>query len=149
MKKTSDFSFADPVFTPLIGRRKRKKNPNKCRTKYCRGRVSKLTHSPWCPKCKTRRYKEKHPLKYSYYKLKFRALERGITFNLTFAQYEEFAISTGYASERGKTKFSLSIDRIEVDKGYEVGNLQVLTLSENTHKRNNHEYPRDKEENPF
>jgi hypothetical protein len=83
----------------------------KCRTKFCRGGTFKQHHSPYCSKCRSRRFKERHPLKYSFGKLRARAKERGHAFTLTFADYEAFAKQTGYAELKGKTKHSLSINR--------------------------------------
>lgn len=111
-----------------------RKYPFKCATKFCRRLVHKTGKSPFCARCRSRRFKEKFPLKYSFNKLKQRARERGHAFNLTYDQYEKFAVESGYALDKGKQPTSLSIDRIEGSKGYEVGNIRVLTLSENTRK---------------
>jgi hypothetical protein len=43
--------------------------------------------------------------------------------------------------KKGKNADSLSIDRINVNKGYSVDNIQILSLSNNTKKRNECEYP--------
>lgn len=107
----------------------------RCRTKRCRGRVLPSARSPYCPACKHRRWKAKNPLRYFWNCLKSGARWRGIPFSLTFEQYRDFALSTGYFNRKGKTADSLSIDRIKDELGYEQGNLQVLTLAENTRKR--------------
>ena len=57
-------------------------------------------------------------------------------FTLTFEQFEEIAVTSGWADGKGKTAGSLSLDRIDDSKGYEYGNLRAITLSENTTKEN-------------
>ena len=109
----------------------KKRWPRKCKTKYCRGVVHETTRSPFCSKCKMRKHKEKNPLRYAYTKLKSRAKERGHEFKLTFEQYKQFALETGYLEKKGKTADSLSIDRIDPSRGYEVGNIRAVTLREN------------------
>ena len=37
---------------------------------------------------------------------------------------------------KGKTKESFSIDRINNDEGYHIGNIRILTLSNNSRKGN-------------
>lgn len=106
----------------------------KCRTKRCRGRTSKSQHSPYCPACRAHRWKLRSPVGYHYNKLKFRAKERGHTFTLTRAKFEQLWL-TGLRENHGKTKFSLTIDRIRNHEGYHDDNVQLLTLSENARKR--------------
>lgn len=107
----------------------------KCQTKFCRGLVLPTSHSPYCGKCRSRRFKERHPLKYSFGKLRNRAKERGHAFTLTFEQYEQFAKQTGYAELKGKTKHSLSINRKRNGEGYHVDNIEAVTLSVNSRLR--------------
>lgn len=104
----------------------------RCATKFCRGLAQpKRHHSPYCAKCRSRRFKAAHPLKYSFFKLKGRAKERGKAFQLTFAEYEQFAKQTGYDKQRGKTKYSLTIHRINNDGPYSRNNIAAVTLSLN------------------
>jgi hypothetical protein len=106
-----------------------------CRTRNCRGFVGKSGKSPYCAKCRTRRWKAKYPLHYSFAKLQARARERKKDFSLTRSQYIYFAKSTGYEKMKGKTSFSLSIDRIDDKQGYHWWNIQAITLRENTRKQ--------------
>lgn len=114
-----------------------------------------------CNRCRDERYKRNQPLRRAYSKLKYRARERGHEFELTYEQYERFALESGYAEGRGKTAASFSIDRIKDELGYVPGNLRVLTLAENTRKdlerrrrargqqtatKENHEHP---DQDPF
>lgn len=105
---------------------------SKCRTKFCRGRTTKTGRSPYCSKCRSRRWKEKAPLKYAFHNLRNRARHRGHKFTLTFEEYEEFAIRTGYAALKGKTAQSLSIHRKDDKRGYHSDNIAAVTLSMNT-----------------
>ena len=108
----------------------------KCRTKYCRGLViPETSHSPYCSKCRSARWKQSHPLKYSFKALRSRAKERGHSFDLTFDEYREFAERTGYGLLKGKEAHSLSINRIRSEEGYHKDNIEALTLSMNSRAR--------------
>jgi hypothetical protein len=123
---------------------KPKTYPRKCATKFCRKRVQKTEKSPICSRCRARRWKKRYPLRYSFNKLRNRARERGHAFSLTFEEYEEFAISSGYAARKGKTAESFSIDRIDSTQGYYRDNIRCLTLSENSSYHN-----KPREDDPF
>lgn len=125
----------------MVGRKSRRfplydeRRKLKCRTPYCRRESGgKRLHSTYCSRCRTRRFKDAHPLRYSFKKLKDRALERGKDFGLTFEQYRAFAEKTDYARMKGKTSLSLSIDRIENSRGYHANNIRAITLRENSRK---------------
>jgi len=91
-------------------------------------------HKDPCPSCSTRKWRENNPVRYCYQTLKDNSKGRGIKFDLTFEEFEQFCIKTDYLAGKGKTKTSYSIDRIESNKGYTKGNIQVLSLSENSSK---------------
>lgn len=116
----------------------RRASAGRCQVEGCGKRI---TEASWrhrnrkCGSCRARIDKENRPLRMAFQKLKFRARERGHAFSLTFAQYEKFALESGYAELKGKTGQSLSIDRRDPSKGYEIGNLRAITLSENTRIR--------------
>ena len=112
----------------------------KCETKFCRGLVTPSGKSPKCAKCRSRAFKAAHPLKYAFNKLRSRAAERGHEFLLSYSQFADFAVQSGWDAGRGKEAHSLSIDRIDETRGYVADNLQVLTLSENTAKANRRRY---------
>jgi hypothetical protein len=113
-------------------KRTAKKWPRKCSTKFCRGRTWKHYHHSTCPKCTSRAEKERAPLKVAFRKLRFRAKERGHEFTLTFAEYEKFAIETGYDKLKGKHSHSLSIHRKDETKGYHSDNIAAVSLSLNS-----------------
>ena len=104
-----------------------------CRAPRCARRCK--PKSPWCGRCANRQWKAKHPLRYSFSSLRVRARQRGHAFELTFDDYVTFAKATGYDQLKGKTKTSLSIDRIDPAKGYRRDNIRAVTLSENSRFR--------------
>lgn len=103
----------------------------KCRTKHCRGRCFKSGKSPYCSKCRTRRFAAKYPISYHFAKLRNRAKERGKEFTLTLEQYTHFWNSSGYAERRGKTAESLSINRKDNSRGYHFDNIEAIPLTYN------------------
>lgn len=108
----------------------------KCRSKGCRNSVNaKKCHSPYCAKHRTRNWRDKYPLHYSFHNLRKRAAQRGKEFSLTREQYVSFAIKTDYARLKGKTSWSLSIDRIDNNRGYHYDNIEAITLSQNSRKQ--------------
>lgn len=114
--------------------KKKNKAYTKCRTKLCRGLAWKHCKNVHCPKCVNRRWRERNPMRYFFNRLRYRAAERGHVFALPFEHYCELVLASGYLEKKGKTAASLSIDRIDEKKGYIVGNVQVITLSENSRK---------------
>lgn len=104
----------------------------KCAIKFCRGNVTRRNHSPYCSKCATRRFKESHPIKYAFNKLRCRARERGKEFSLTLDQYEQFCLETGYDKLKGKHSYSMSINRKNNALGYSIDNIESVTLSHNS-----------------
>ncbi len=110
----------------------------KCETKFCRNAAANGRH--FCPKCRSRQFKEAHPLKYSFNLLRSGAKRRGKVFTVTFEEYEKLAKETGYDVGKGKSADCLSIDRIDNSKGYEPGNLRVITISENVKKQRRLEF---------
>lgn len=129
---------ARPFISKMAKHAKKKKAkvyPCKCSVKFCRRRVQKADHSDKCPRHRAEAFKAAHPLNYHFNKLKYRAIERGHEFKLTFTKYESVCVEAGWVTEhRGKTKFSLSIDRVRHTEGYHDGNVEVMTLSENSRK---------------
>lgn len=83
-------------------------------------------------------YDKKHPFKNKWFKARYRAKCRGIIFDISYEDYRDFCIENQIEGKTGRTKECLSIDRIDPSKGYIKGNLQVLTVSENSMKSNKH-----------
>lgn len=80
------------------------------------------------------RRRETDPIGYRYDKLRQNALRRGKAFRLTRAEFEAWALESGYLTAEGKRNHLKTIDRIDPTRGYELGNIQVLTLEENSRK---------------
>lgn len=111
-----------------------KRRVHKCRTKFCRGISTPSSHSPFCGKCRARRWKAAHPIPYAWNKLKYRARERGHEFTLTV---EDFAAlwKDGLLQLRGRNGHCLSINRKDGRHGYHVWNVEIKTVSENARLR--------------
>lgn len=110
-----------------------------------------LKHESKCQHCKSREWRANNPVLNALKCIKSRAKRTGIPFFLTKEQFIAFCKETGFVEKRGRASGALHIDRIDPAKGYEVGNIQVLTASENVRKRhadaNLEELPDDNE--PF
>lgn len=79
-------------------------------------------------------WRENHPIEYSYYNLKHRAKERGIPFHLTRKEFKSWCEKTGYHLLKAKSANGMSVDRRREADPYQLDNLQMLTLSENSRK---------------
>lgn len=88
----------------------------------------------FCPKHRKRYKKEHNPVSYYYDLLKCNAKRRGKKFTLTLPEFKYFCDQTDYLKLKGKKASSASIDRIDPARGYEAGNIQILSLAENTRK---------------
>jgi hypothetical protein len=106
----------------------------KCLTEGCKNKA--VPGRKTCNTCQSKKYRAKYPLKYWYRIVKYNAKRRNKTFTLTIEEFETFCIKTGYDKNKGKTAFSLSIDRINPLLGYSMDNIRAITLSENSKIRN-------------
>lgn len=89
----------------------------------------------YCHKCRNRKYRQNNPLRTGYHILKHSAKKRGISFELTFKDYEEFVNDNpDYLLMKGLKGNDLTIDRVRENEGYKKGNLQILTRKKNTRK---------------
>ncbi len=103
-----------------------------CCVRGCRHKPEKTGR--FCRRCRDRRYKQTHPISYAWDKLKYNARRRGKPFTITFGYFEQWCLETGYIEHVGKTAQALTIDRKDFLKGYEPGNLQILTNQDNGRK---------------
>lgn len=88
--------------------------------------------------------KETNPIGYAYSSLKQNAKRRNKEFKLTIKEFRQFCGETNYINLKGKKASCASIDRINPNKGYEIGNIQILSLSDNSkkmHQDNNDDCP--------
>jgi hypothetical protein len=95
-----------------------------------------------------RLWRANNPVQAAYANLKNNASRRSISFKLTLEQFAEWVAGTDYLQNRGRTAESLTVDRIDAERGYELGNLQILTNFENGLKGS---YEKDREDDncPF
>ena len=94
----------------------------------CPNRYDRHKHRGFkCASCEKRIYRKKHPEKYAYDNLRSNSKQRGIPFTISFEYFKQFCHENDYIQKKGITKHSLSL-------GYIPGNLQVLTVSENSKK---------------
>lgn len=112
--------------------RKRKKAAGLCLTPRC---SKEAKNGNYCHACVDRRWRERNPIKAIYRKLKSNAKRRGKVFTISVEAFTEFINSNAdYVEKRGRKARSLHIDRIDETKGYEEGNLQILTNQANSTK---------------
>ena len=104
----------------------------RCKTPYCRRQQAADRNE--CHKCRSRKYRERNPLVALYHTVKSHAKQRGIGFFLTCEQFKDFCHKTGYHLTKGRTADAMSIDRIRGNEPYQVGNIQLKTVSQNSIK---------------
>ena len=105
----------------------------------------KASKKRFCHKHHARFQKETNPSGYFYSLLKQNANRRGKEFDLSLDEFKQFCLDTNYMELKGKSAKSASIDRIDHTKGYSIGNIQVLSLRDNSAKR----WEDEKEDCPF
>lgn len=86
-----------------------------------------------CPKCQSRRWRAANPLRATFLHLKRSASRYRHGFNLTLEQFAQWCAETGYLHRKGRSEYHC--DRIDPDRGYEIGNIRVLEASENSRQR--------------
>lgn len=92
-------------------------------------------------------WRRKNPIRNAWFELRNKCRRKCRHLGLTYEQFEEFCKATGYTDGSGRQRYQLHIDRIDPSKGYEIGNIQILTCSENTAKGNRERYHQG--ERPF
>lgn len=114
-----------------MGARLGKRIRRLCETAYCRNMARDKRR--FCNTCRCRKYEK--PLRRKFRNLKRSARDRGILFSLTFQHFERISIAGGHDKNSGSLWGNdTTIDRIDSKKGYEDGNIQILTRSENSEK---------------
>lgn len=114
----------------------------KCAGKWCRnkaainntGRRLRL-----CWKCRSRQLKERHPETYVLNAIRQKAKKRKLAFTITLAEFKKWCEETGYLQMRGTNPDSMTVDRIDHDKGYHIWNIRPLSHAENS--ENGHVVP--------
>lgn len=112
---------------------KKKKKAKPCIEARCRNMAA---NGRRCNTCASRHWRAANPMKAAYIRQKSHAKERKIPFNLSFEDFERFAIEEKLIGHTGTTKHAYQIDRINEDSplGYHIDNIQKLTQEENVAK---------------
>jgi hypothetical protein len=78
--------------------------------------------------------KKKYPVKRAYFTLRGNAQRRGKEFTLTLDDFTAFCNCSNYMEGKGIRATSLTVDRIDEERGYSADNIQCLTNAENRKK---------------
>lgn len=112
--------------------------PGRCPVRRCRNAPRNISDHPNSTQLCGTHHKElwrlNNPVHAAYDNLRASARKRKIPFTLTLKHFTEIIEPTKYMDEKGRTRFCLHIDRKETSRGYEDGNIQVLTCTENVQK---------------
>lgn len=108
------------------------KSKDICCVKFCR--CSRIPARLICYRHKQRLWRMRNPTRAAWHTLKDHAKSRKLPFKITFEEFVELCLQTGYIESKGNHAEDLHIDRINPNKGYVLSNIQVLTCSENSAK---------------
>ena len=89
-----------------------------------------------CCRHAMQRWRAAHPDTAGFHALRSHAVARGIKFTLVLEDYTEVIDAYEHTKPVLYYRDTLSIDRIDPRKGYEPGNIQGMTVSENASKGN-------------
>lgn len=117
---------------------RKKKIPGRCPVSRCRNAPRNLSDHPTsvqlCGSHAKQQWRLNNPLHCAFDNLRASARKRKIVFTLTLDHFKTVVLPTRYMDDKGKERFCLHVDRIHTDWGYEDGNIQVLTCTENVQK---------------
>lgn len=108
----------------------RKKRAGKCLTPHCRNAARSQRN--FCNTCRGHFYDD--PMRRLFRNLKAHAKRRGKEFLLEFDEFASLALSSGYLLMAGREKHCLHVDRIDARRGYEKGNIRIISSGENSRK---------------
>lgn len=125
-----------------------------CIAPFCSNHVKKVRrkngtlYTPLrCSACARSDWAMRNPEKYLYANLRGNARRRGKVFAITLVEFMDFLKRENYLRrKRGRTRTSVSVDRVINELGYVAGNLKAITLSSNAVKRHYVDYFRRMEE---
>ena len=123
------------------------KRPPRVRIREDRGFRTEVYDT--CITCASRLYRANNPAREAYRQIRDRAQRRNQIFNLTFEQFCAIPRFDEYIACRGRGIDELHLDRVKVERGYVVGNLQVITTAENLRKQREVDYAVTVEADPF
>lgn len=111
----------------------KKNKRGRCAVRYCRN--MKKPTSNICSRCNHRRRKLNDPVGYAFDFIKQNAKRRGKLFNISKDYFEQLCKESGYLEHKGRRSSALSLDRINPERGYEPGNVRVISLSDNCSRK--------------
>jgi hypothetical protein len=125
----------------LPAKPKKKRRKHTCITSWCQrdppeGKSRCYTRA-------SRIWRANNPLKYAFWNLKNRAKQRGHEFTITVEDLRAAINGSDYLENHGRMKDCASIDRIDGFRGYEPGNLRVMTVSENARRAHAPTFPQE------
>jgi hypothetical protein len=114
---------------------KARSKAEKCLIRWCRNKGainSSGRRLRLCWKCRSRQLKKRHPETYVLNSIRQRTKARGLPFTITLVEFRQWCRQTNYLELRGQEPNSMTIDRIDHDKGYHIWNIQLLNHAENS-----------------
>lgn len=113
--------------------------PGVCRAYRCtnppRNIATHPTSTQLCGGCYKAEWRMRNPERAAYGHQRDHARARRIPFTLSFEEWWSVVGAAGYMDGKGKERHQLHVDRIDPSKGYEVGNIHVITCEENVRKK--------------
>lgn len=104
----------------------------KCKVRGCRCRCKSTNRL--CPKHNTRTYAHVRPEVSIFYKRRYNAGKRGITWDVPLPCFLLWCAMNRYAKVCGRTSGAMQIDRKYPWIGYVFGNMQLLEAGDNVRK---------------
>lgn len=111
-----------------------RKKDGRCPVLGCRNPHNPHDGRGVCSKHKMQEWRKRYPIKAAFTRLRQHAATRGKAFQLTLVEFTAFCNETGYHFKSGTHGTDYHIDRIDHTQGYRIGNIRLLTCSENSRK---------------
>lgn len=109
-----------------------RKSPKLCSVLFCRN--AKPATGCVCSRCLMRRWRANNPVVACFQTLCHNAKKRGIPVLMTVEQFTEWVQGTQYMELRGRSAHSLTVERRDATRGYELSNITILTNAANAVK---------------
>jgi hypothetical protein len=106
-----------------------------CKVAYCPNKL-RAGYATLCQRHKMQLWRARNPMRSAFANLRASAHKRKLEFGLSFEEFNNLVNGTRYIEDRGNNAGCYHIDRINPCAGYVAGNIQILTIEENTAKGN-------------